>query len=182
MKHVKRTGSLSSRKFTIALIEEHTCIHDTFGFWVKQFNAHKKTREVIDTTSRRGTVAIVGNRMPLNDTIGMWHNIFHLLSFRHSASPILARSFADEMRLRGVMVMSKPRKKYYLSQDVRDAVFSRDGNKCLSCGYLDNLTYDHVIPKSIGGMTNVANGQTLCLDCNNKKRGIFTDYRARILP
>jgi len=52
-------------------------------------------------------------------------------------------------------------------------IFGRDHYKCQYCGKkgrLDDLTYDHVTPKSQGGKTVWNNIVTACYDCNSKKR------------
>jgi 5-methylcytosine-specific restriction endonuclease McrA len=51
---------------------------------------------------------------------------------------------------------------------VKDAVFFRDGYKCVVCGDAD-ITYDHIIPKSRGGLRTIQNGQTLCMAHNLQK-------------
>ena len=51
----------------------------------------------------------------------------------------------------------------------RHNIFKRDGNRCQYCGTHDNLTLDHVIPKSRGGKTNWDNLSTACKRCNSKK-------------
>lgn len=51
----------------------------------------------------------------------------------------------------------------------RKKVFERDGNKCLHCGTIENLTLDHIIPLSKGGSGKIDNLQTLCQPCNLKK-------------
>ena len=51
----------------------------------------------------------------------------------------------------------------------RQAVFKRDGFKCVFCGATDDLTLDHVIPRSKGGSSNPDNLQTLCRSCNTSK-------------
>lgn len=51
-------------------------------------------------------------------------------------------------------------------------VFARDRMMCQYCGVKDklqNLTFDHIIPKSKGGKTNWYNCITCCKDCNIKK-------------
>lgn len=56
-----------------------------------------------------------------------------------------------------------------IPQDVKDAVYRRDGGRCVICGSVDDLQYDHDIPFSKGGATNVENLQILCQKCNLKK-------------
>ena len=56
----------------------------------------------------------------------------------------------------------------------RENIYIRDQYKCQYCGSrMDacDLTYDHVIPKSMGGKTAWENIVTCCLPCNKKKGG-----------
>lgn len=57
-----------------------------------------------------------------------------------------------------------------ISQEVKTAVWRRDGGKCTQCGASDYLEYDHIIPFSKGGATSIENLQLLCRRCNLKKR------------
>jgi len=56
-------------------------------------------------------------------------------------------------------------------------VLNRDGHKCLKCGATENLTVDHIVPKSRGGTLERNNLQTLCLPCNQEKADNTIDYR-----
>lgn len=51
----------------------------------------------------------------------------------------------------------------------RQAVFDRDGRLCLECGATDDLTIDHIIPRTHGGTNDDDNLQTLCRRCNSSK-------------
>jgi len=51
----------------------------------------------------------------------------------------------------------------------RQNVFKRDNSQCQYCGADDNLTIDHVMPKSRGGQSNWYNLITACKSCNSKK-------------
>ena len=52
---------------------------------------------------------------------------------------------------------------------VRQAVFERDGGRCVECGAAFDLQYDHVIPLALGGASTVENLRVLCAECNRRK-------------
>jgi 5-methylcytosine-specific restriction endonuclease McrA len=52
----------------------------------------------------------------------------------------------------------------------RRNILHRDGNSCQYCGYTgDDLTLDHVVPRSRGGGDSWENIVTACVRCNVKK-------------
>jgi len=50
-------------------------------------------------------------------------------------------------------------------------VFLRDKFSCQYCGSKNELTFDHLLPRSKGGKTNWDNVVTACSSCNVKKGG-----------
>lgn len=48
-------------------------------------------------------------------------------------------------------------------------LFLRDGFSCQYCGESGNLTFDHILPRSLGGVTSWENVVSACLSCNQKK-------------
>jgi len=62
----------------------------------------------------------------------------------------------------------------------RQNIFKRDGYCCQYCGKVDELTLDHVVPKSRGGKSNWDNLTTACKRCNSRK-GDFTPEEARMM-
>ena len=54
-------------------------------------------------------------------------------------------------------------------------VFLRDKFTCQYCGDKKDLTFDHLLPKSKGGVTDWENVVTACSTCNVKKGGKLYD-------
>jgi 5-methylcytosine-specific restriction endonuclease McrA len=61
----------------------------------------------------------------------------------------------------------------------RQNVFRRDGNECQYCGSTHDLTLDHVLPRSRGGLSTWENLATACKSCNAKK-GDLTPEEAKM--
>lgn len=83
----------------------------------------------------------------------------------------LVHSPSCEMRLPSVISL-----KEYVPQErppafTRFNLFLRDGFSCVYCGATEDLTFDHVIPRSKGGRTTWENIVTACSPCNLKKGG-----------
>jgi hypothetical protein len=57
----------------------------------------------------------------------------------------------------------------HVSATTKKIVFTRDGGMCQCCGSSQNLEYDHIIPFSCGGGSEVSNIQLLCMRCNRSK-------------
>lgn len=56
-----------------------------------------------------------------------------------------------------------------IPDDLRQAVYARDGHACLHCGTGETLSLDHIHPFSLGGTDTFDNLQTLCRSCNSRK-------------
>jgi len=56
----------------------------------------------------------------------------------------------------------------------RRNIYARDGHRCQYCGArhpADDLTCDHVVPRSRGGKAEWSNIVTCCVPCNRRKGG-----------
>jgi len=87
---------------------------------------------------------------------------------------IVSSSLIDDIEIPSVIVLHNyvRRFPFRLSCNRRN-VFWRDSNQCQYCGgffKFDELTMDHVMPKSKGGAKSWENIVTSCKTCNSKKR------------
>ena len=57
----------------------------------------------------------------------------------------------------------------YVSATTKKIVYARDRGVCQCCGSSFSLEYDHIIPFSCGGSSEMHNIQLLCRPCNRSK-------------
>lgn len=62
-----------------------------------------------------------------------------------------------------------PQVKRVISSATKKEVYLRD-KKCTNCGSTRNLNFDHQIPFSLGGKSDVSNIRLLCFNCNQRAR------------
>jgi 5-methylcytosine-specific restriction endonuclease McrA len=89
-----------------------------------------------------------------------------LHSYTSLALRTVNRSFHHPSVIRLLRYVHLPFRKVALS---RANIFRRDGHKCAYCGSRQNLTIDHVVPRSQGGKDTWDNLVTACQVCNTKK-------------
>lgn len=51
----------------------------------------------------------------------------------------------------------------------RQAVYRRDGYRCVRCGSTEELSLDHKVAIKDGGTNGIDNLQTMCRPCNTEK-------------
>ena len=76
---------------------------------------------------------------------------------------------SQKIKIPSVIVLKdyvKPQKRVAFT---RFNLFLRDQFSCQYCGSKDNLTFDHVVPRSRGGITSWENVVAACSRCNLKK-------------
>ena len=81
------------------------------------------------------------------------------------------RSPSFEMNLRSVIALKNFIQPSKNPNFTRFNVFLRDKFACQYCGDKKDLTFDHLLPKSKGGLTDWNNVVTACSSCNVKKGG-----------
>ncbi len=83
------------------------------------------------------------------------------------------RSPSFEMRLPSVVALKTYVRPALYPAFTRFNVFLRDRFSCQYCGCKSELTFDHLIPRSRGGLTRWDNVVTACAPCNLKKGGLM---------
>ncbi|PLX38325.1 MAG: HNH endonuclease [Hyphomicrobiales bacterium] len=82
---------------------------------------------------------------------------------------VAVRSPKFEMRLPSVVSLKTFIRPARNPAFTRFNVFLRDRFECQYCGSQDDLTFDHVVPRSRGGQTTWDNVVAACAPCNLKK-------------
>ncbi len=83
----------------------------------------------------------------------------------------IVRSPNIEMRIPSVVSLKTYIRPARNPAFTRFNVFLRDSFECQYCGDAEDLTFDHVIPRSRGGRTTWDNVVTACAPCNLAKGG-----------
>jgi 5-methylcytosine-specific restriction endonuclease McrA len=91
------------------------------------------------------------------------------------------RSPSLEMKLPSVVSLKTYVKPSTNPAFTRFNVFLRDRFVCQYCGARDDLTFDHLLPRSRGGHTTWFNVVAACSPCNLRK-GNMTPAEARMFP
>ena len=76
-----------------------------------------------------------------------------------------------QMKLPSVVALKEYVKPALYPAFTRFNVFLRDSFECQYCGAADDLTFDHLVPRSRGGTTAWDNVVAACAPCNIRKGG-----------
>jgi hypothetical protein len=77
--------------------------------------------------------------------------------------------FINEKVIRLIHYIYLPISRIRNTKPSRRAIHLRDGNKCVYCGSTKDLTIDHLIPSSRGGLNTWDNLVCACIKCNTAK-------------
>ena len=99
----------------------------------------------------------------------------HRLGIRHAV-----RSPTFEMRLPSVVSLKSYVKPSRFPAFTRFNVFLRDRFTCQYCGEREDLTFDHVVPRSKGGVTTWENVVAACSACNLQEGRFAAVGRAHV--
>ena len=84
------------------------------------------------------------------------------------------RSPSWTVRMPSVVRLLKPTPRKRAIKFSRHNVYARDRGRCQYCGVRvrrDEFTYEHVIPRVLGGRTSWENVVVACVACNQRKAG-----------
>lgn len=103
-----------------------------------------------------------------------WKRAMGMIYGRNNAEVIsfYSDSFNDDMAVLRLLYRDFPaalRKKISNPKISKRKVIARDCNKCVYCDATNDITIDHVMPKSRGGPNTYENCVAACYSCNNKK-------------
>ena len=93
----------------------------------------------------------------------------------------VVRSPSFEFRLPSVVSLKTYVKPARHPAFTRFNVFLRDRFTCQYCGADEDLTFDHLVPRSKGGITTWENVVAACSPCNLRK-GNLTPQQAKMFP
>ncbi len=93
----------------------------------------------------------------------------------------VVRSPSFEMRLPSVLSLKTYVKPSRFPAFTRFNVFLRDRFSCQYCGDRSELTFDHLVPRSRGGLTEWENVVAACSPCNLRK-GSLLPHEAKLWP
>ena len=91
------------------------------------------------------------------------------------AYTLIKNRFRDELGLFKPKIIHRtdiPQRQGVRSRNIKHVLYGQQGGDCWGCGihfHPQNLTIDHIVPVSLGGINADANFQLLCGSCNSTK-------------
>ena len=103
--------------------------------------------------------------------INEWKLQSALISLHNGSTPRLARLASEGIPFPERIILKNEiqRRRKSLTNAVMQEVWIRDGGKCIECGSMDDIEFDHMIPFSKGGSCTPDNLRILCRKCNRSR-------------
>lgn len=104
--------------------------------------------------------------------------VLHLLSQsphsttkqKHAANRHITKTMQNrESKVKGELCLKRRAEFAKNRNAIRLALIDRDGFGCTECSVQDDITIDHIMPLSRGGIDSLGNLRFLCRSCNSKK-------------
>lgn len=121
---------------------------------------YKKTEKGLESTKRWQK----SERFKNNEKIYRQKPQAKAKAVERTARHIKKNTEAKNNKKRGDSIYQKTRK-----HSLKDWWLDESKYGCRACGSKENLTVDHIIPKTKGGTDDTWNLQCLCKTCNSKK-------------
>lgn len=118
-----------------------------------------RLRSIVSLVHRPGCLDLTSSKKGLSGTI--W------VADDDLASEVLYTAIAIEKRK--LLPSDLEGRSRAIPQSVKHEVWHRDGGRCVQCGSVQNMHFDHIIPFAKGGSHSVQNIQLLCAACNLTK-------------
>src|ERR1035437_618273 len=143
------------------------------AFTLKVFDFTNKEALGVDYSYIRDSLF----KKPIKGHVILCQNTFFEVSgiFNEKEARLLVQEKLRKMRSEVERLQKQewnPRPSYEriaISESVRNEVWRRDQGKCVECGSVYHLEYDHLIPVSKGGSHTARNLRLLCESCNRTK-------------
>lgn len=124
-------------------------------------------------------IKISGNILVLNSD----YNPINICNGRRAIVLLLKRKaqLISEKVIRLFEYIRIPFNKIMSHRPSRNMIHKRDNHTCQYCGAKENLTIDHVLPSSRGGIDSWENLVCACTSCNTKKGNKTPEEASMIL-
>ena len=112
-------------------------------------------------------IQVSGNVLVLNSD----YNPINICEGRRAIVLLLKRKaqFISDKVIRLLEYIRIPFARIMSHKPSRNLIHKRDNHTCQYCGAKENLTIDHIIPQSRGGIDSWGNLVSCCTSCNAKK-------------
>jgi hypothetical protein len=156
-------------------------VHQGRATWTRQQPFPYDMLDAWLTQQRNGVVVFNVIHISGKGTLWMFRDRYYWetegLSDRQVYALLVQRELREQRKVRNAEAFvfgGGPRNgvsRQAIPDDVKQAVWVRDGGQCVLCGSRVELQYGHIIPVVLGGGDGANNIQIECGPCNRRKGG-----------